>query len=60
MRTLNIYHSRLPRRYTFEVGPAFTLVEHKVIEHVLAKVGFPSGDGIFTPGRWPPEVAGQC
>ncbi|XP_052122311.1 cysteine sulfinic acid decarboxylase [Frankliniella occidentalis] len=37
-------------QYTFEVAPAFTLVEHEVIRHCLAKVGFPNGDGIFTPG----------
>ncbi|KAK3907320.1 Cysteine sulfinic acid decarboxylase [Frankliniella fusca] len=37
-------------QYTFEVAPAFTLVEHEVIRHCLNKVGFPDGDGIFTPG----------
>jgi hypothetical protein len=37
-------------RYTFEVAPAFTLIENKVLSHVLKLFGIPDGDGIFSPG----------
>ncbi|XP_013139758.1 PREDICTED: cysteine sulfinic acid decarboxylase [Papilio polytes] len=37
-------------QYTFEVAPAFTLVELKMISHILQLFGFSDGDGIFSPG----------
>ncbi|XP_072933330.1 glutamate decarboxylase 1 [Epargyreus clarus] len=37
-------------QYTFEVGPVFTLIELKVLNHVLKLFGIPDGDGIFSPG----------
>ncbi|GLH12200.1 Glutamate decarboxylase [Gryllus bimaculatus] len=37
-------------QYTFEVGPAFTLVEHAVLTHTLNMFGLANGDGIFCPG----------
>ncbi|KAL1461854.1 hypothetical protein WDU94_013721 [Cyamophila willieti] len=37
-------------QYTYEVAPAFTLAEHEVIENVLNLIGFPNGDGMFSPG----------
>ncbi|GBP26637.1 Glutamate decarboxylase 1 [Eumeta japonica] len=37
-------------QYTYEVAPAFTLIELQIIEHVLKKFGIPDGDGIFSPG----------
>ncbi|CAH2229192.1 jg1860 [Pararge aegeria aegeria] len=37
-------------QYTFEVAPVFTLIEIKVLEHVLKLFGIPNGDGIFSPG----------
>lgn len=37
-------------RYTFEVAPAFTLIELKLINHILKLFGIPDGDGIFSPG----------
>ncbi|XP_073959837.1 cysteine sulfinic acid decarboxylase-like [Choristoneura fumiferana] len=37
-------------QYTYEVAPAFTLVEMKVLSHVLKVFGIPDGDGIFSPG----------
>lgn len=37
-------------RYTFEVAPAFTLIELKMIQHILQLFGIPEGDGIFSPG----------
>lgn len=32
------------------MAPAFTLVENRVISHVLSLFGIPRGDGIFSPG----------
>ncbi|XP_028156365.1 glutamate decarboxylase 1-like isoform X2 [Ostrinia furnacalis] len=37
-------------QYTFEVAPAFTLIELKIIRHILQLFGMPEGDGIFSPG----------
>ncbi|KAG6448121.1 acidic amino acid decarboxylase GADL1 [Manduca sexta] len=37
-------------QYTFEVAPAFTLIELKVLSHVLKLFSIPDGDGIFSPG----------
>ncbi|XP_050355162.1 glutamate decarboxylase 1 isoform X1 [Nymphalis io] len=37
-------------QYTFEVAPVFTLVEMKVLKHILKLFGIPDGDGIFSPG----------
>ncbi|XP_061727560.1 glutamate decarboxylase 2 [Cydia pomonella] len=37
-------------QYTFEVAPAFTLIETKVLGHVLKLFGISDGDGIFSPG----------
>ncbi|XP_026735528.1 cysteine sulfinic acid decarboxylase-like [Trichoplusia ni] len=37
-------------QYTFEVAPVFTLIEQKVLGHILKLFGIPDGDGIFTPG----------
>ncbi|CAH2054369.1 unnamed protein product, partial [Iphiclides podalirius] len=37
-------------QYTFEVAPAFTLVELKMLNHILRLFGIPNGDGIFSPG----------
>ncbi|CAG9568079.1 unnamed protein product [Danaus chrysippus] len=37
-------------QYTFEVAPVFTLIELKMIEHILKLFGIPGGDGIFSPG----------
>ncbi|XP_045504214.1 glutamate decarboxylase 1 [Colias croceus] len=37
-------------QYTFEVAPVFTLIEQKMIQHILQLFGIPNGDGIFSPG----------
>lgn len=37
-------------RYTFEVAPAFTVIELYLLRHVLGIFGMPDGDGIFSPG----------
>ncbi|XP_060806034.1 acidic amino acid decarboxylase GADL1 [Amyelois transitella] len=37
-------------QYTFEVAPVFTLIELKVVRHILELFGIPEGDGIFSPG----------
>lgn len=37
-------------QYTFEVGPVFTLIELKLLGHILKLFGIPNGDGIFSPG----------
>ncbi|XP_068619692.1 cysteine sulfinic acid decarboxylase-like [Battus philenor] len=37
-------------QYTFEVAPAFTLIEAKILSHILQLFGIPDGDGIFSPG----------
>ncbi|XP_059051634.1 cysteine sulfinic acid decarboxylase [Achroia grisella] len=37
-------------QYTFEVAPVFTLIELKMLVHILHLVGIPDGDGIFSPG----------
>ncbi|XP_028038924.1 acidic amino acid decarboxylase GADL1 isoform X2 [Bombyx mandarina] len=37
-------------QYTFEVAPVFTLIELKVLNHILNLFGIPNGDGIFSPG----------
>lgn len=37
-------------RYTFEVAPAFTLIELKILQHILKLFGLSDGDGIFSPG----------
>lgn len=41
---------RSPRRYTFEVGPVFTLMENEMIQTFCTLFGFANGDGIFAPG----------
>lgn len=38
------------RRYTYEVGPVFTLMESELIQMFCKSFGFPHGDGIFAPG----------
>lgn len=37
-------------RYTFEVGPTFTLIEDALIKKCLELFGFNEGDGILSPG----------
>ncbi|XP_046997459.1 acidic amino acid decarboxylase GADL1 [Schistocerca americana] len=37
-------------QHTFEVSPAFTLVENAVLQHMLKIFGYTNGDGIFAPG----------
>ncbi|XP_022114789.2 cysteine sulfinic acid decarboxylase [Pieris rapae] len=37
-------------QYTYEVAPVFTLIENKMLNHILKLFGFPDGDGIFSPG----------
>ncbi|CAK1545543.1 unnamed protein product [Leptosia nina] len=37
-------------QYTYEVAPVFTLIENKMLDHILKLFGFPDGDGIFSPG----------
>lgn len=37
-------------QYTFEVAPVFTLTELEILKHMLKKIGFQNGDGIFAPG----------
>ncbi|XP_001843283.2 acidic amino acid decarboxylase GADL1 isoform X1 [Culex quinquefasciatus] len=37
-------------QYTFEVGPAFTLIEDALIAKCLRLFGFVEGDGILSPG----------
>lgn len=37
-------------RYTFEVGPVFTLMENEVLQTFCKIFGYDNGDGIFTPG----------
>ncbi|CAH0596383.1 unnamed protein product [Chrysodeixis includens] len=37
-------------QYTFEVAPVFTLIEQKLLGHILKLFGIPDGDGIFSPG----------
>jgi glutamate/tyrosine decarboxylase-like PLP-dependent enzyme len=36
--------------YTYEVAPVGTLSELALIERMTRLVGFPTGEGIFTPG----------
>lgn len=37
-------------QYTYEVGPVFTLIENVLIRKCLELFGFPSGEGILSPG----------
>ena len=37
-------------RFTYEVAPVFTLMEDVVLRRMLAKVGWPDGEGMFAPG----------
>lgn len=37
-------------QYTFEVAPAFTLIEMEILQHIQNIFGIPEGDGIFSPG----------
>lgn len=37
-------------QYTFEVAPAFTLIENVLLEKCLQLFGFTSGEGLFSPG----------
>ncbi|XP_053615889.1 acidic amino acid decarboxylase GADL1 [Plodia interpunctella] len=37
-------------QYTYEVAPVFTLIELKIIHHILKLFRIPEGDGIFSPG----------
>ncbi|KAL4716255.1 hypothetical protein ACJJTC_004749 [Scirpophaga incertulas] len=37
-------------QYTFEVAPAFTLIELTMIRHISRLFGISGGDGIFSPG----------
>jgi glutamate/tyrosine decarboxylase-like PLP-dependent enzyme len=37
-------------QYTYEVGPAFVLIEDAVIKTCLQLFGFDGGDGILSPG----------
>ncbi|CAH4027522.1 unnamed protein product [Pieris brassicae] len=37
-------------QYTYEVAPVFTLIEDKMLNHILKLFGIPDGDGIFSPG----------
>lgn len=39
-----------PSIYTYEVAPVFTLMETQVLNEMLKIVGFPEGEGIFSPG----------
>ncbi|CAE1318500.1 Cysteine sulfinic acid decarboxylase,Glutamate decarboxylase 1,Acidic amino acid decarboxylase GADL1 [Acanthosepion pharaonis] len=36
--------------HTYEVSPAFTMIEHYLIQKVCKMIGFNNGDGIFCPG----------
>lgn len=36
--------------HTYEVSPAFTIVEHYLIQKINKLIGYPNGDGIFCPG----------
>lgn len=44
----HIYNNNF--RYTYEVAPVFTLIENKVLNHILKLFGLVNGDGIFSPG----------
>ena len=37
-------------RFTYEIAPTFTLMETIVINHMISKIGWDSGDGILAPG----------
>lgn len=37
-------------RFTYEIAPTFTLMENIVIDHMISKIGWDSGDGILAPG----------
>ncbi|XP_067934403.1 glutamate decarboxylase 1-like [Watersipora subatra] len=36
--------------FTYEIAPTFTLMESLVMEHMVNKIGWNNGDGIFAPG----------
>ncbi|CAI9724269.1 cysteine sulfinic acid decarboxylase-like [Octopus vulgaris] len=36
--------------HTYEVSPAFTMIEHYLIQKVCKMIGFQNGDGMFCPG----------
>lgn len=36
--------------HTFEVAPVFIVTERSVIQYIMNKFGFKTGDGIFSPG----------
>ena len=58
----NLYFNMLICRYTFEVAPVFSLVEHYVINLIIKLFGWEDGDGIFNPGLYLvflPEVKGK-
>lgn len=37
-------------RFTYEIAPTFTLMEEIVLQHMISKIGWEAGDGVFTPG----------
>lgn len=39
-----------PSAYTYEVAPVITLMEETVLAEMRKIVGYPDGDGIFSPG----------
>ena len=42
--------------HTFEVAPAFVVVERYMVEKMLKLVGYEHGDGLFFPGKFLPIV----
>ena len=42
--------------HTFEVAPAFVVVERYMVEKMLKLVGYEQGDGLFFPGKFLPMV----
>jgi hypothetical protein len=37
-------------RYTYDVAPVLSLIENEVMSSITKLIGWPEGDGIFTPG----------
>jgi len=39
-------------RVTFEIAPAFTVIENHLFDCMLHLFGFQSGEGLFAPGKY--------
>lgn len=39
-------------RFTYEIAPAFILIERTVLKKMREIIGFKDGDGIFCPGKY--------